>query len=1124
MRPVRLARFVVQHHQCRFFRQAMALNGASHNVPGEKTGPTTAHPPAPSAESKAAILDAANGDAVGQSAPGRDGGDSNGEAKGKSEEKLRKEKEKAAKAAEKQAKFEAKKAKAQEKVAGSGKAKEKKKDTQPAVSSKDYVELTPPGEKKILQPLDDDFHKAYHPKVVESAWNEWWEKCGFFKPEFKADGSVKDKGSFVIAIPPPNVTGALHCGHALATTLQDTLIRFYRMKGYTTLYIPGCDHAGIATQSVVEKMLWRREKKVRHDLGRKAFIERTQEWKEDYHQRINKVFRRMGGSMDWSREAFTMSPELSRAVTETFVQLHDEGLIYRSNRLVNWCTKLNTALSNLEVDQKELEGRTLLDVPGHERKVEFGVLTHFKYQIEGTDATIEIATTRPETMLGDSGIAVHPEDERYKQYLGKNAIHPFIPGRKMPIVPDTYVDREFGTGAVKITPAHDPNDFAIGTRHNLQFINILNDDGTMNENTGDFQGQKRFEARYSVINALKEKGLYVKWENNPMKVPICSRSGDIVEPLMKPQWWMAMDEMSKIAYDSVKNGDIKISPASAEKSWYSWLSKPQDWCLSRQLWWGHQIPAYLVKIEGDNDPTEKWVVGRSEEEAQKRAEAKYSGKKFTLTRDEDVLDTWFSSGLWPFSTLGWPEKTPDFEKLFPTSVLETGWDILFFWVARMVMMSLKLTGKVPFHEVYCHSLIRDSEGRKMSKSLGNVIDPVDILEGITLDKLHAKLLEGNLDPKEVKNAERYQKSAFPQGIPECGADALRFSLVQYTTGGGDINFDVKTMAGYRRFCNKIYQATKFVLGKLAEQSPPATAKPTGRESLAERWILHHLTHAARDINNALETREFSHSTQVAHRYFLEHLCDVYIENSKSIIADGTPEEQASAVGTLYTALEGGLRLMHPFMPFLTEELWQRLPRRPGDETPSIMLSAFPEFDPALDFEADAAAYDLVLGCSRGIRSLLATSGIKEGGVALIQPLNAETHATASAQTAAIKTLSGRALAELEVLPAGAPAPSGCLVAPVGAQAASWLRVEGLIDVAKELPRAAERLRDAGKALTEQRAALTRMEEAAVSGVVSSAALEKARDEAEDARVSEDALAKQLQELQLMEKRASDDAA
>lgn len=626
---------------------------------------------------------------------------------------------------------------------------------------------------------------AYDPKTIEEGRYEWWEQRGLFKPKFDENGNVSPKGVFVMSCPPPNVTGSLHMGHALMEALQDTLIRWQRMKGKTTLWLPGTDHAGISTQSVVEKMLWRTEKKTRHDLGRQEFTKKVWDWKDKYHANITNALRRMGGSFDWSREAFTMDPNFSAAVTETFVRLHEEGIIYRANRLVNWCVALNTSLSNLEVENKEVEGRTLLEVPGYDRKVEFGVLTHFYYEIEGGEGRIEIATTRPETMLGDSGIAVHPDDKRYQHLIGKKAKHPFV-DRLLPIVADDSVDPEFGTGAVKVTPAHDFNDFSRGQKHNLEFISIMNDDGTFNEKAGPFAGMKRFDARYKVIEALKEKGLYVKWENNPMKIPRCAKSNDIIEPILKPQWWMKMDSLAEPAIKAVENGEIIIRPESAEKSYFRWLRNIGDWCLSRQLWWGHQAPAYFVEIEGqkgDDADGNLWVTGRTEEEARRKAEAKFPGQKFTLRRDPDVLDTWFSSGLWPFATLGWPKQTADLEKLYPTTVLETGWDILFFWVARMIMLGLKLTGKVPFKEVYCHSLIRDSEGRKMSKSLGNVIDPLDVMEGISLQALHDKLLAGNLAENEIATATKYQKKAFPKGIPECGADALRFSLVQYTTGG-----------------------------------------------------------------------------------------------------------------------------------------------------------------------------------------------------------------------------------------------------------------------------------------------------------------------------------------------------
>ncbi|KAK5112485.1 hypothetical protein LTR62_004242 [Meristemomyces frigidus] len=1043
----------------------MALNAASHNITGEKTGPISGQPPPLADDVESAILEAANGDVKGHNVPGQDGGDQNAEKKVKSEKEMARERAKA----DKQAKFDAKQAKSKAlAVASQPKQKENKKPQQEKLPP--YKEETPKGEKKILKPLDDEYHKAYVPAVVESAWYDWWEKEGFHHPDFTKDGEVKKPGSFVISIPPPNVTGALHIGHALATSLQDAMIRWNRMKGLTVLYVPGCDHAGISTQSVVENMLWNRQGKTRHDLGREEFVNTVWKWKDEYHSKINVVLKRLGGSMDWSREGFTMSDTLSAAVRLTFTQLHDEGLIYRANKLVNWCTKLTTALSNIEVDQKELAGSTKIDVPGYDKKIEFGSIWNFKYPIDGTDEFIEVATTRPETMLGDTGVAVHPSDERYKHLLGKKVKHPFV-DRLLPIFGDETVEKDFGTGAVKITPAHDFNDYRRGKEHNLEFINILNDDGTMNSNAGPFEGEKRFDVRYTVISKLQEKGLYVGKKDNPMSIPLCSKSKDVIEPIMKPQWWMHMKPLAEPAIAVVKSGEIKIKPASAEAMYLRWMENIDDWCLSRQLWWGHQVPAYYVKIKDGPEydaEADHWICAEDEAEARTKAEKSFPGKEFELERDPDCLDTWFSSGLWPFSTLGWPKETHDFEKLYPTQMLETGWDIIFFWVARMIVFGLKMTGKVPFKEVYCHSLVRDSEGRKMSKSLGNVIDPVDIMDGITLQALTEKLKTGNLAPKEVERATKWQQTAFKDGIDECGADALRFSLINYTTGGGDISFDVKVMRSYRNFCNKIYQATKFVLGALPEDyTPPARDGTTGKESLPERWILHKLNFAAKRINDALAAREFSQATQAAHHYWLYELCDVYIENSKSIIRDGTAEESSSARNTLYTALDGGLRLMHPFMPFLTEELWQRLPRREGDKTKSIVIAAYPEYELQLDDEESNRAYELVLGCSKGLRSLLQEYSIKDDGQAYVQSLNPEAHAIASAESGSIKTLAGKGLSNVTVLEPKASVPAGLAVYPVSADAAVFLALQGDVQPDAEIKRIKPRMAKAADAVREQ---------------------------------------------------------
>lgn len=912
---------------------------------------------------------------------------------------------------------------------------------------------------------------AYEPSKIERELYEWWEKQGCFAPAFTADGNVKEEGKFVISIPPPNVTGSLHMGHALAGALQDTMIRRARMMGKTTAYIPGCDHAGISTQSIVEKTLWRKEKKTRHDIGRQALVDTIWAWKGTYHKNITNQLKRMGLSVDWSREAFTMDENLSVAVRETFIQLHDEGIIYRANRLVNWCTALTTSLSNLEVDNIDLPGRQLLSVPGYEKKIEFGVLTHFCYEIEGSDKRIEVATTRPETMLGDTGIAVHPKDERYMDFIGKKAKHPFV-DRSLIIFADEHVDPEFGTGAVKITPAHDPNDFNLGKKHGLTFINIFNDDGTLNSQAGDFAGMKRFDARYKVIQALKDKGLYVKWVDNPMKVPLCSKSKDVIEPIMKPQWWMNMESLAKPAMEVVRNGTIKIKPESAERNYFMWMENIQDWCLSRQLWWGHRAPAYFVDIEGEQGNSsdgDLWICAQSEEAARAKAEKKFPGKILTLRWDEDVLDTWFSSGLWPFSTLGWPKKTHDMETLYPTSVLETGWDILFFWVARMIMLGVKLTGEVPFTEVYCHSLIRDSEGRKMSKSLGNVVDPNDIIDGIALEELHGKLLTGNLDSKEVQRAKDYQTSAFPKGINECGADALRFALVNYTTGGGDIAFDIKVIEAYRRFANKIYQATNYVKGRLGDDFVPSESPYTNKSiSLAEKWILHRLNSTAKDVNDTIEAREFSTAAGTLYQYWLTQLCDTFIENSKFILQDDAPEEdQASAKQTLYTALEGGLLLLHPIMPFVTEHLWQKLPRRPGDKTPSIMIAKYPQSNPALDNPSTAAKYEFIMALSAGIRSLLSQYNFKEPGDIYIQTYSQSAFETASAERTSIISLGGKYVGAIDILPPptsssnkGNDVPPGCAVSPITEEAAVYLGIVGKVDLGQEKAKAEQSLTEA----------------------------------------------------------------
>ncbi|KAK5953096.1 hypothetical protein OHC33_005664 [Knufia fluminis] len=1027
----------------------MALNAASHNPTAEPTGSPSGPPPPVGGSLNAAVQNSTKDDPTGQNAGGEDkqhneaGQTVMGEA---GKEKTAKEIEKERKKAEKLAKFNEKKAKQQSAApAAAAKPKEKPKKT----SNVD----------------------AYEPQKIEEGRYDWWESRGYFKPQFTKDGKVKPEGKFVIPIPPPNVTGSLHMGHALTNALQDTMIRHARMRGKTTLYVPGTDHAGIATQAVVEKMLMKEEGKTRHDIGREALLKQIWKWKDKYHANITNQLKRMGGSMDWSREAFTMDDTRAAAVKKTFVQLFDEGIIYRDNRLVNWSSALSTSLSNLEVDNKELPGRQKLKVPTYDKLIEFGLLTYFKYPISKDSETdkaahenkyqgyqfIEVATTRPETMLGDTAVAVHPKDERYKDLVGKLAVHPFVPGRKVLIIADEEVEMDFGTGAVKITPAHDANDFAKGKRHNLEFINIFTDDGMINENGGPFAGQKRFDVRYGVIEGLKQLNLYSKQEDNAMTIPICSRSGDVVEPVLKPQWWMRMKDLAQAADDAVTSGQIKIRPETESRRFNQWMNGITDWCLSRQLWWGHRCPAYVVEVEGetvDESKDSSWVCGETEEEAHKKAAEKYPGKKFTLRQDEDVLDTWFSSGLWPFSTLGWPGETQEMRELYPTSMLETGWDILFFWVARMVMLGLKMTGKVPFTEVYCHSLIRDSEGRKMSKSLGNVVDPLDIIRGITLEGLNATLLTGNLPPAEVERAKQYQKKAFPKGIEECGADALRFTLVNYTTGGGDIAFDIREIEAKRRFCNKIYQATNFVLGRLGEGFKPAASSLDSKpQTLAEKWILHRFNEAAKEVNHAIENREFSISAHTLYQYWFTSLCDTFIENSKYLLAEDADNTiRESAKQTLYTALEGGLLLLHPLMPFLTEHLWQKLPRREGDKTEAIIVASYPQHQQQLSASAEAEQYELIMDVAKGIRSILAQYEFKEPGDVIVQSYSDKAQNSLSSETTSLRSLGGKYCGSIDVqaTKSGSAAPAGCAVQSINADVAVYLKVAGRINFDTEV--------------------------------------------------------------------------
>ena len=804
-----------------------------------------------------------------------------------------------------------------------------------------------------MKQLGGEMAAGYNPKDVEAEWYPWWENSGFFKPRSDREEVPADAKTFVIVIPPPNVTGYLHLGHALTGAVQDTIIRYHRMCGDNTLYVPGTDHAGIATQVVVEKRLKAEKGLSRHDLGRDEFLKRVWEFKVDHAGMIQRQLRLIGSSLDWSRERFTMDEMCGKAVIEAFVKLNEDGLMYRATRLVNWCCALQSAISDLEVEFEDVLPETKTTVPGYNGKVEMGRLTHVAYKIVGSDEELVVATTRPETLLGDTAVAVHPEDERYKKFHGKFVQCPFRDAQ-IPVICDAIlVDMAFGTGCVKVTPAHDPNDFDTGLRHKLEQLSILDLKGFVTID-GPFKGMHRFDCRKAIAVELEKLGLLRGVTPNAMRVGRCSRTNDIVEPLLMPQWFVDCSTMAAKSVAAVRNGDLKLTPPSHEVVWYHWLENIKPWCVSRQLWWGHRIPAYKVLRAGQPVAQDNWIVARNLDEAKSKAAAKFSlsaeeAAALEYEQDPDVLDTWFSSALWPFSTLGWPEKTPDFEKFFPGNLLETGHDILFFWVARMVMTSLHFTGKLPFTEVYLHAMVRDRDGRKMSKSLGNVIDPLDVIYGIELEKLHEKVNNGNLDPKEVPKAIKFQKELFPNGIPECGSDALRFGLLSYTQSGKDVNLDIERIVGYRQFCNKLWNVVRYVLYHAlgAEYKPQCTAFDSSNyRSLPTEcsWILSRLETAIIECNAGLTagSYDFSTATIAAYRFWYE-LCDVFLELTKPVMQreHGNPAKQLTQDVLLFV-VEKALRMLHPMMPFVTEELWHRLPHFATFSTPSIMLAPYPQ--------------------------------------------------------------------------------------------------------------------------------------------------------------------------------------
>ncbi|WP_424404738.1 valine--tRNA ligase [Pasteurella sp. PK-2025] len=770
----------------------------------------------------------------------------------------------------------------------------------------------------------------FTPSAVEQALYKHWEESGYFKPS-----EDTSKPSYSIAIPPPNVTGSLHMGHAFQQTLMDILIRFNRMEGHNTLWQTGTDHAGIATQMVVERKIAAEEGKTRHDYGREAFINKIWDWKAYSGGTISQQMRRLGNSIDWARERFTMDEGLSEAVKEVFVRLHEEGLIYRGKRLVNWDPKLLTAISDLEVENRD----------------EKGFMYHVRYPFVDKSETfgggyMHIATTRPETILADGCLAVHPSDERYKDVIGK-MVHVPMTDRVIPVVADPYPDPEFGTGCVKITPAHDFNDYEVGKRHDIEIINLMNPDATMNDNAPErYRGLDRFEARKKIVEDLEREGYLEKIEPHQLKRPYGDRSGVVIEPLLTDQWYVSVKPLAEVAVKAVEDGEIQFVPKQYENLYFSWMRDIQDWCISRQLWWGHRIPAWY---------DEQGNVYVARDEAEVRAKHNLPAD-LPLKQDEDVLDTWFSSGLWTFSTLGWPKQTPDLKMFHSTDVLITGFDIIFFWVARMIMFTMHFVkdenGKpqVPFKTVYVTGLIRDEQGQKMSKSKGNVIDPLDMIDGINLENLLEKRTGNMMQPQLAEKIAKATIKAFPEGIAEHGTDALRFTLTALATNGRDINWDMKRLEGYRNFCNKLWNASRFVL----TNDKLDLSEGSVEYSVADRWIQSEFNRTVETFRSALAQFRFDLCATALYEFTWNQFCDWYLELTKPVFANGSAAQKRGASQTLIHVLEKLLRLTHPVMPFITEEIWQKVKGFAGVTGESIMLQAFPQFEQsALDYQAEA---------------------------------------------------------------------------------------------------------------------------------------------------------------------------
>ncbi|QHB31262.1 valine--tRNA ligase [Yersinia canariae] len=908
------------------------------------------------------------------------------------------------------------------------------------------MENTPSNIDKTEPSLD----KTYSPQEIEQPLYEHWEKQGYFKP----NGDTS-KESYCIMIPPPNVTGSLHMGHAFQQTIMDTLIRYQRMQGKNTLWQAGTDHAGIATQMVVERKIAAEEGKTRHDYGRDAFIDKIWEWKGESGGTITRQMRRLGNSVDWERERFTMDEGLSNAVKEVFVRLHKEDLIYRGKRLVNWDPKLRTAISDLEVENRESKGS----------------MWHLRYPLadgaktaEGKDYLV-VATTRPETVLGDTGVAVNPEDPRYKDLIGKEVILPLV-GRRIPILGDEHADMEKGTGCVKITPAHDFNDYEVGKRHALPMINILTFDGDIRaegevfDTNGEatdacsgaipeqFQGLERFAARKAVVAEFDKLGLLEEVKPHDLTVPYGDRGGVVIEPMLTDQWYVRTAPLAKVAIEAVENGEIQFVPKQYENMYYSWMRDIQDWCISRQLWWGHRIPAWY-------DEDGKVYVGRDEAEVRRENNL---GADVALRQDEDVLDTWFSSGLWTFSTLGWPEQTEALKTFHPTSVVVSGFDIIFFWIARMIMLTMHFmkdeNGKpqVPFKTVYMTGLIRDDEGQKMSKSKGNVIDPLDMVDGISLEELLEKRTGNMMQPQLAEKIRKRTEKQFPNGIEPHGTDALRFTLAALASTGRDINWDMKRLEGYRNFCNKLWNASRFVLMNTEGQD----CGQNGGEmvlSLADRWILAEFNQTIKAYREAMDTYRFDLAASILYEFTWNQFCDWYLELTKPVMNSGSEAELRGTRHTLIEVLEALLRLAHPIIPYITETIWQRVKTLKGITADTIMLQPFPEYDANQVDEKALSDLEWIKQTIIAVRNIRAEMNIAPG-----KPLDVMLRgASADAQRRMLENQSFiqslARLSSLTLLADGDKGPVSVTKLVEGAEV--LIPMAGLIDKATELDRLAK---------------------------------------------------------------------